>query len=192
MAIRVARMCYGKRSWLVKAMVVASLIVFKVLWSRRKVGKMGQNEGSERQAAKFFKTQVRPEHRDMFASWEERRCRGEEQRIYLNPGQQVLLQSTGFEGEGMPAKCKERYEVTLEIANQDLSQWRIKVEVENLEMACSSSNLTVTEEGERVTRVHYCNQIQPPISTLPMSTGQIQRQKEQQILVLYLMQSGKF
>ena len=76
--------------------------------------------------------QVRPEHRDMFASWEERRwvsnfldeydenqskppwwkekikssewnylnqkgrCRGEEQRIYLNPGQKVLLQSEFF------------------------------------------------------------------------------------------------
>jgi len=159
MAIRVTRMCCSKRSWLVKAMVVASLLVFKVLWSRRK-GEIGQQEGNERrQAAKFFKTQVRPEHRDMFASWEERRCRGEEQRIYLNPGQQVLLQSAGFEGEGMPAKCKERYEVTLEIANQDLSQWRIKVEVEDLEMACSSSNLTVTEEGERVTRMRYCNQM---------------------------------
>ena len=34
------------------------------------------------------------------------RCRGEEQRIYLNPGQQVVLQSAGFEGEGMPLKCK--------------------------------------------------------------------------------------
>ena len=126
---------------------------------------------------KFF-IQVRPEHRDMFASWEERRwvsnfldeydenqskppwwkekiknsewndlnqkgrCRGEEQRIYLNPGQkvllqseffkrvffkivfvkskcifnpgqQVLLQSAGFEGEGMPAECKVKPRLNL-------------------------------------------------------------------------------
>jgi len=59
----------------------------------------------------------------------------------------------------MPTKCKERYEVTLEISNQDLSQWRIKVEVEEMEMPCSSSNVTLIEEGKLVKRVHFCNEI---------------------------------
>ena len=214
---------------------------------------------------------MRPEHRELFASWEERRwvsnfldenekrncsfssermwasnqnqfkplwcklvedekkgleieklddlkqkgrCRGEEQRIYLNPGQkvllqseffkrvfleivfvkskcifnpgqQVLLQSAGFEGEGMPAKCKVKphlknvdifwtFEPTFFSGGEvwsDLGDCQSgsepmedqgstfnfpslniyfnwcafsQVEVEDLEMTCSSSNLTVT------------------------------------------------
>jgi len=81
----------------------------------------------------------------------------------------------------MPQKCKERYEVTLEIASQDLSQWRIKVEVENMEMPCSSSNLTVTEESERVTRMRYCNE---------METSNIYTSHEHRLLLMLKNKDG--
>ena len=42
--------------------------------------------------------------------------------------------------------------------DQDLSQWRIKVEVEQMDLSCSSSSLWILEDGEKENNVQYCNE----------------------------------
>ena len=46
----------------------------------------------------------------------------------------------------------------MERDDQDLAQWRIKVEVEYMNLHCSSSSLWLLEDGEKTNKVEYCNE----------------------------------
>jgi len=85
-------------------------------------------------------------------------CTGSTQDIYLNQGQEVVVQSPGFETGEFIEGCTENYEVTLERDDQDLAQWRIKVVVEYMNLHCSSSSLWLLEDGEKTNKVEYCNE----------------------------------
>jgi len=80
-------------------------------------------------------------------SQRERKCSGEEQEIYLSQGKPVVVQPEGTEtGEFVP-NCKQIWTVLLDRDDQDLGQWRIKVEVEELSLDCQAAQLTLLEEG---------------------------------------------
>jgi len=87
-----------------------------------------------------------------------KKCSGVSQDIYLNSGQEVIIQSPGFEDGLFVEGCTSLYEVMIDRDDQDLSQWRIKVEVEQMNLSCSSSSLWILEDGEKENNVQYCNE----------------------------------
>jgi len=91
----------------------------------------------------------------------QKKCSGSPQEIYLNQGQEVVLQSPGFETGEFVEGCTTNYEVTLERDDQDLGQWRIKVVFEEMNLHCSSSSLWLLEDGEKTHNVKYCNEKTP-------------------------------
>ena len=46
----------------------------------------------------------------------------------------------------------------LDIDDQDLGQWRIKVVMEEMNLPCSSSSVWLLEDGERTHNIQYCNE----------------------------------
>jgi len=86
------------------------------------------------------------------------KCSGQPQDVYLNQGQEVVIQSPGYDNGEFVEGCEANYEVTLERDDQDLGQWRIKVVVEEMNLFCSSSSLLVKEDSEKTKRVKYCNE----------------------------------
>jgi len=86
------------------------------------------------------------------------KCSGAPQEVYLNQGQEVVLQNPGFESGEFVEGCEANYEVTLDRDDQDLGQWRIKVVVEEMNLYCSSSSVLVMEDSEKTKRIRYCNE----------------------------------
>ena len=50
------------------------------------------------------------------------------------------------------------YEVMMDRDDQDLEQWRIKVEIERMNLHCSSSSMWLIEDGERTHHDQFCNE----------------------------------
>jgi len=86
------------------------------------------------------------------------KCSGVEQEVYLSQGNEVVLQSPGFDSGEYVEGCEAKYEVVLDRDDQDLGQWRIKIVVEEMNLHCSSSYLLIKEDSEKTRRVKYCNE----------------------------------
>lgn len=83
-------------------------------------------------------------------------CSGKVKEIFLPQGGSEIIQTPGFlEGEFRNG-CEAEYEVELTRDDRDVAQWRIKVEVEEINMPCSSASLTVEEDGTTKKTVTYC------------------------------------
>lgn len=84
-------------------------------------------------------------------------CKGSPRDVYLNQGQEIIMETPGYKGEFI-AGCQERLSINLNRGSQELSQWRIRVEVLDMNMPCSTSSLRILEDAEKVQNKLYCDE----------------------------------
>jgi len=85
------------------------------------------------------------------------KCSGTPQEVILTAGHDVVLRNEGFEEEFIEG-CTTLYEVMMDRDDQDLGQWRIKVEVVKMNLPCSSSSMWLIEDGEKPHNDQFCNE----------------------------------
>jgi len=86
---------------------------------------------------------------------EKRNCAGDVRSISLKKGQEIVLETPGFNNDFID-ECKESWSVTLHRDNQEFGQWRIRVDVQELNLPCSSTDLRILEDGNRRQNIQYC------------------------------------
>ncbi|XP_023332120.1 uncharacterized protein LOC111704199 [Eurytemora carolleeae] len=85
-------------------------------------------------------------------------CTGQTTNLRLNQGQSLDLETpVGINGTFLSG-CQDSWDVAIYKDSQELSQWRIKVEIIDMNLPCSSSGFRIMEDANRRQNVLYCNE----------------------------------
>jgi len=84
-------------------------------------------------------------------------CSGARQEIHLSDDFPTKVESVGLTDQRFLEDCLQQYDVILSRPSSDLSQWRIKIEIEYLNLDCDFGYLQVVEDGEQRQNIKACN-----------------------------------
>jgi len=88
-------------------------------------------------------------------------CRRERREVFLPNDIPQTLESPGYSEGLFLEDCTQTYDLFVERPNDDLSQWRIKLEIASLDLDCASGYLQIEEDGEVRRNLKICNEERP-------------------------------
>jgi hypothetical protein len=93
-----------------------------------------------------------------FTQASRQKCAGRTNSIRLNQGQSIELESPGGMNGNFQPSCKESWEVAMIKDDQEVGQWRIKVEILEMNLPCASSGFRIIEDSSPRINNHHCNE----------------------------------
>jgi len=93
---------------------------------------------------------------ELARSRHQKNCNGTVHSIHLRESDEFIIDTSGYNGQFMEG-CQESWEVKLFRDKRELKQLRIKVEILEMNMPCSTSSIRVEEDSAKLTSVQFCN-----------------------------------
>lgn len=85
-------------------------------------------------------------------------CPRDRQDIYLPNDIPQTLESQDYSTQGFVEDCKQHYDLFVDRSQDDLAQWRIKIEIDSLNLPCDSGYLQIIEDGVQSQNIKICNE----------------------------------
>jgi len=84
-------------------------------------------------------------------------CSGAKQEIHLSDDFPTIVESVGLAEPDFLENCLQQYDVILSRPSSDLGQWRIKMEIDYINLDCDFGYVQVIEDGEQRQNIKVCN-----------------------------------
>lgn len=88
-------------------------------------------------------------------------CQGGREDIYLPNEIPQTLESQGYSSQEFTEDCKQHYDIFVDRSHDDLAQWRVKIEIDSLNLPCDSGYLQIIEDGVQPQNLQICNEKRP-------------------------------